>query len=142
MGRSGSVCDLYGETLNEGHVAAAVAAACAAAGIEAGFTLLAPEHGDHYTLFLVADMPVAEDCRARLRELLEQELRENVHYDYCRRLGQLGAADLCLLPISAAAAHAVYLQTLLVRGRRAGDIKPVFLDADSDWRGRFSLSSH
>jgi hypothetical protein len=140
IGRSGSVCDLYGEKLNEGHVAPAIATACAAAGIDAGFALLAPEGGNGYTLFLAAGMPVAEDHCARLRDSLEQELRENIHYDYCRRLGQLSAINVCLLSLSPAAAQAIFLQTLLSRGRRAGSVKPACLDPDPHWRNRFTMS--
>jgi len=136
MGRSDKVCDLYGEKLSEGHVAAAITRACAAAGVKADFTLLAPEAGNRYTLFLAGDAPVPATQCEELRQALERELRENVHYDYCRRLGQLDAAAVCLLP-AAIAAHAAYQHTLAARGMRMGDIKPPALDNDPNWRERF-----
>ncbi|MBV9492675.1 MAG: GH3 auxin-responsive promoter family protein [Acidobacteria bacterium] len=113
------VVDHFGEKLNEVFVRDC-------------FTRTLPPHrfamlaldGDHYTLFIDADAPVDV---ARL----EDALRESFHYDYCRRLGQLGALDVLRVR------EADYFAAMTGE-QRLGDIKPPAVDARRDWRERFT----
>jgi hypothetical protein len=63
--------------------------------------------------------------------LLEQELRENPHYDYCRRIGQLGAASFVRV---GPCAYSRYAERLVETGMRLGDIKPASLSPLSHWQ--------
>jgi hypothetical protein len=140
VGRHGRVSDLYGEKLHEAHVASAIDRACQAAGVQPGFTLLAPDgqgRPDHYALFIATHAPITEGQQHALTSALESALRENIHYDYCSRLGQLQSAEVNILPVAPAHAHVLYTETLRSRGMRAGEVKPAVLDADSAWKHRF-----
>lgn len=113
------VVDHFGEKLNEVFVRDCFARTLP----PHRFAMLALD-GDRYTLFIDTDAPVDV---ARLEEVL----RESFHYDYCRRLGQLGA--LGVLHVEADA----YFQAMSGE-QRLGDIKPPAVDARRDWRERFS----
>jgi hypothetical protein len=80
VGRAGDVVDLCGEKLSEPFVRRAFEAC----GVDATVAFLAPRD-DHYALFIDGEANV---------EALDAALRENPHYDYCRRAGQLGAIDV------------------------------------------------
>lgn len=141
IGRSSAVSDWYGEKLHETHVAQAIRAAGAEAGVPVTFALLAPEgqaRVTHYTLFLATDAPVPADRETILRLALERALCDNVHYAYCRRLGQLDAVNICILPISPRDAQLRMLRAAMHSGRRAGEVKPVCLDRDTRWRERLT----
>ncbi len=74
-------------------------------------------------------MSVPQDLVARL----ESGLSDNPHYAYARRLGQLGAVEVNVLDDVRQPAWEVYRRRCLARGIRAGDIKPLVLDAAVDW---------
>jgi hypothetical protein len=65
---------------------------------------------------------------------VEQGLADNIHYAYCRALGQLE-------PLRAFRIHedalSTYLRACIERGQRAGDIKPIALHRQSGWTRRF-----
>ncbi len=132
LGKKGRVSDLYGEKLNEAHVAEVLPALGA-------FQLLAPEgqsRPDHYTLFVAGEHRPADETLRQAAKQLEDGLRRNVHYQYCRELGQLTPAQICWIQNGAPRAFAIYHDHCLQRGQKAGDIKPTALDTETGWRER------
>jgi hypothetical protein len=100
-------------------------------GVAAKFAMLACEERA-YCLFIESEAsPLALAAVARA---LDGALRENIQYDYCRRLGQLG--DLTLFRITREGS-ATYLEHA---NQRLGDVKLVSVDARQGWSGRFSGS--
>jgi hypothetical protein len=112
LGRSGFTCDLVGEKLDEGFVAACL-------GGHGADSLLAPldRPQPRYVLMLDADAPLPNIVG------LEHRLAANPHYAYARRLGQLGriAAHRCV------DLKGTYHRFRLGQGQRLGDIKPPVL---------------
>lgn len=124
VGRADQVSDLVGEKLSEGFVAACLTEL----GVP-GFVLLVPtlEPQPHYVCYTQ---------HPELVERLDAALRASHHYDYARRLGQLG--PLRGVRVGPDAAER-YLAVRLARGQRLGDIKPAVLapiDWPADWVAR------
>lgn len=101
IGRAGDVVDLCGEKLSEPFVRRALESC----GVEAAVAFLTPRD-DHYALFTDGDA----DAR-----VVDDALRANPHYDYCRRIGQLGPIDV--VAISSAA-------FLASHAGKIGNVKP------------------
>jgi hypothetical protein len=136
VGKSDCVSDLVGEKLAEPHVQAVVHRVLKHHDVCAQFTLLVPVPGrpPHYRLYLQTRRPpsavsVPQDLVARL----ESGLSDNPHYAYARRLEQLGPVEVNLLDDVRQPAWEIYRRRCLARGIRAGDIKPLVLDAAVDW---------
>nr|NLI49019.1 GH3 auxin-responsive promoter family protein [Propionibacterium sp.] len=108
VGRADRVSDLVGEKLAEAFVASALAAAGAS-----GFAVLTPDGRRGYVLVTDAPSP-------GLAERLDAALRQNFHYDYARRLGQLDAVRVADAGPDAAER---YLDACVRRGQRLGDVK-------------------
>jgi len=141
VGKTDRVVDHFGEKLHAHHVRTVVDAAVSAGEVPVSFALLALENDTPggtpaappaYTLFVETTAPTSA-----LREVgrqVDDGLRENYHYDYCRRLGQLGR--LRVFQITGDAAD-VYLDRCVATGQRAGDVKPTVLHAATDWSSHF-----
>jgi len=86
-----------------------------------------------YTLYLQAPDAAA----GVLGREIDAALAENPHYQYCRKLGQLGPLRIFIVR---SAGHASYIQHCLKRGQRLGDIKPAALSAETGWSKRFDGS--
>jgi len=127
LGREDKVVDLRGEKLSEAFVAGVLARLCP----DATFRLLAPEVDDppRYTLFI-------EGAHAPSPGELDAALAENPHYGWCRRLGQLGPAEVVRIGPGGPEA---WVHEAQARGQRLGDIKPSALSALKDWRARLNL---
>jgi hypothetical protein len=126
IGRHDHVSDLCGEKLSEAFVARALEQA--GAGAPRGFAVLTPEWANppHYVLF------VESDESAVVAREVEKRLRTSVHYDYCRRLGQLGPVEGVRVTLGSER----YLRVCESLGQRAGNIKPASLRREFDWRRR------
>ncbi len=124
MGKESNVSDHFGEKLSELHVRAALR-------VKARFALVACE-GNAYTLFVETDRDNDELLLAA--ERLDAALQQNVHYRYCRRLGQL--RPFRVFRIAGRGAE-TYLEECRRRGQRLGEVKPAVLRADSGWAGVF-----
>lgn len=129
-GKSGKVSDLYGEKLTEEFVDAVLAPWKETS----QFLMLAPDR-DRYVLYIQTEQD-EQDKPAHLPDAghLDQLLRENFHYDYCRKLGQLKAVRV--FAVTGNPGHA-YLEHCRKSGQRLGDIKPSCLSAQKDWNGVF-----
>ncbi len=121
--RTGICSDLFGEKLTEEFVRGV----CEKLGIADCFCLLAPE-GARYCLYTTAEHVTPE--------LLDDELRESYHYNYCRQLGQLQEA--CIVTVTGNP-QGKYIERLTAEGMRAGDIKPAYLSSKSGWGEYFEL---
>ncbi len=129
IGRGEGTSDLCGEKLSEAFIAT-VFAKLQDDFRNAMFMTLAPRCDTMrrgYVLILDKS-PVSGAL-----EKLEAALRESVHYNYCRQLGQLEAVQLMVAPDAAARHFSVELQ----RGVMAGDIKPRLLQTRSEWLEAF-----
>jgi hypothetical protein len=97
-----------------------------------GFALLAPEWADppRYLLFIEGPTPNG------MAKVVEKELRTSVHYDYCRRLGQLGPVEV--IPVRNASEQ--YLRGCEKLGQKSGNVKPACLRREFGWRQRMELT--
>lgn len=119
--RGGITSDLFGEKLTEDFVRGVLKKL----GAGNQFCLLAPE-GNCYRLYT--------ECRDISAEMLDRALCEGYHYNYCRQLGQLRAAQVCVV---SGDPHKAYTQKLSDEGMRIGDIKPCLLTGKSGWESYF-----
>ena len=132
VGKEDRISDRFGEKLHEHHVAKALAAAFERLQIQPEFSLLSCERfpeGHAYTLYLSADR-CADGVLSELARDLDERLGENIHYRYCRDLGQLRA--LRLIPLGPECRDR-YLRGCVERGQRLGDVKPAVLDPNGGW---------
>ncbi len=141
MGKNDLVSDMFGEKIHSCHVAAVLDRVAGKAGCEPQLAFLAPEKqqsGHGYTLF-ISDLP--PDCAVdALCDLLDRLLADNYHYAYCRQLGQLQKADV--FPIQLDDPLSLYLNVHLAAGKNMGDIKPLVLEKDWQWRQLFSQTAN
>jgi hypothetical protein len=143
LGRSNATSDLVGEKLHEQHVRSVVDRVLAEFGLTARFRMLAPVQGtpSRYRLFVEAQGAAQDGCSDDLAAALDAGLSKNPYYEHALRLGQLAGCDVLFLQRGARSAWDVYEGRCLARGQRAGDIKPVALDAWTGWVGEFSTES-
>ena len=125
VGRDGLTSDLVGEKLTEAFVRSCWSDL-------PGFHLLIPHpHPPGYRW--VSDQPIDDaQCRA-----LDARLCANPQYAHARQLGQLHPVQALHCPDAAAR----YTHTLLMRGTRLADIKPLALRAEHDWTATFEAIS-
>lgn len=126
VGRARQVSDHYGEKLHELFVRERLDRALH--GLPVAFAMLACED-DAYALFI--ESAAEEAALLAAAAALEDTLRENIHYDYCRRLGQLG--PLRVFRVTRGASATVLQST----SQRLGDVKLTALDARAGWGRRF-----
>jgi hypothetical protein len=112
IGKRGNISDYFGEKLNEEHVSRVIA--------DGQFKLLVPGD-DRYILY---------SENAVDTEKIEAGLRENFHYDYCRKLGQLKPIRLEIIENGVKQ----YIENCLRFGLRLGDIKPAYLSNRRGWK--------
>ena len=138
IGRQAKVVDICGEKLHEDFVRQTVTATLQKYALEPLFWLLAPEGPSgaqpFYTLFIQLAVHVAPETNqlALIAHTIDERLQESYHYNYARRLGQLGTCRLFLIAPSSDAFH-IYLKVCADQGQRLGDIKTVALHAYRAW---------
>ena len=132
VGREDSVSDLRGEKLSAAFVGKILDQHQISETWAGNFIMLAPVNAEtpFYTLF-VEGRANAE----RLAALLDCALRENPHYDYCRRLGQLDEPAIFQIEKGA---YETYLRRCESLGQRAGAIKPTPLHKAFGWENSFT----
>jgi hypothetical protein len=144
VGREDRVVDLRGEKLNDRFVSERVRRVLERRAVDAVFWLIAPCRGGNedlsYALFLELERPTTQTELTGLSDEVDRELRGAYHYDYCRRLGQLGPCRLFQIETGANARN-LYLAGRAELGQRLGDVKPAAVDAFDRWSevlpGRF-----
>jgi hypothetical protein len=135
IGKADRVSDYFGEKLNEQFVANALTQLFKEHNLSPAFYLLAPEDTPpfHYTLYLELPTNQLPDY---LTTSLDSALRENFHYDYCRKLGQLAEAQMALIKNGSES----YIRACQERGQKLGDIKPAILQKSTGWEKRFEIA--
>ncbi len=133
IGKKDRVSDWFGEKLDERFVADVLKLLYAKHAVTPSFSMLAPddEDGFRYLLFLESvKFPPGLELE------LDDALRANFHYDYCRKLGQLEMVRIH--PVR----HGVetFMEACRERGQKLGDIKPAFLHKDLGWKAWFDRS--
>ncbi|HEY1170481.1 MAG TPA: GH3 auxin-responsive promoter family protein [Verrucomicrobiae bacterium] len=128
LGRSGNVSDLCGEKLAEAFVVQVLQKTLAGLEKRPDFVFLAPDTDDesnpHYTLYAEGNLPERFDA------VIEQALRENPHYAYCRDLGQL--KPLRVFQINERAEEK-FFQRAVAKGARLGELKPMGFSKVTGW---------
>lgn len=129
ISRNDRVCDLFGEKLSEAFALSVLEAARARIAVPLSFCMLAPSEGvpGGYTLYIETEGALDEQA---LAEFVEEGLRENHHYSYCRQIGQL-------LPVRVERiekAMDTYERVMVDQyGRQRGAIKFPALDTGTFW---------
>lgn len=127
VNKDAHVSDHFGERLNECHVQSELQAI----GLNAAFAMLACEN-NAYTLFVET---TESDARLRtVAERLDTALLENIHYRYCRQLGQLAA--IRVFRISERGSK-TYVEACHRRGQRLGNVKHHLIDHGNGWASVF-----
>jgi hypothetical protein len=128
------VADWCGEKLHEVQAARIIESVFSARRLTRSFAMLACEtSGEVPNYVLYVEAAASEDELVGIGATVERALEENFHYQYARRLGQLGP----LRVFAARNAEASYLAACMARGQRAGDIKCVALDPRDGWTPKF-----
>lgn len=137
VGKESHVSDRFGEKLNEMHVWQALDSILAGHDPPPTFTMVAFEGTPDrpaYTLFVEAGH-VPDEALLSLGAQLENALRRNIHYRYCRDLGQLDALRVFRV---AGRAHETYVRVCRENGQRIGDLKPSALHNTAGWSHSFA----
>ncbi len=125
IGKLEQTSDMCGEKLTAVQVQEAIEAAFPNRGESSNWFLLVPNQKmKKYFLFME---PVAD--REVDAEAFDQNLRKNVHYDLCRKLGQLLPVEV----VKVMNGESCWREELVRRRVRLGDIKPSFLSQDPSW---------
>jgi hypothetical protein len=122
VGKEDNVSDRFGEKVNETHIREAL-------GDEKVEFLLVACEDRAYTLYVEAAGKSDAELEA-LGKKLEAGLQENVHYRYCRDLGQLEPVRVFRITHSGLTR---YLAAQHARGRQLGSLKPTLLSRDTGW---------
>ncbi|HEX9837913.1 MAG TPA: GH3 auxin-responsive promoter family protein [Anaerolineales bacterium] len=130
VGKEDHISDWFGEKLEERFVANTLEQVFAAHHISPAFFMLAPEDsaGFHYVLYVESN-----DCVDDLAKDLDDALRANFHYDYCRKLGQLETVQI----VNVTRGAERYLHACQARGQKLGNIKPSVLQKQTGWKEWF-----
>lgn len=134
IGKADKVSDYFGEKLNEQFVAGVLKELFGKYNLNPIFYMLAPDDTPpfHYTLYLELDSRTIE--LPDLPTQLDNVLRTNFHYDYCRRLGQLAETQIVQVKDGSGA----YINACQQRGQKLGDIKASVLQRSTGWGEWFS----
>ena len=123
IGKNDKVCDLFGEKLHEDFCKVCIENL----GLNEKFYLFAP-HEDHYVLYIQSqELPSIQQ--------VEERLRQNFHYDYCRQLGQLKPVQIFVLTGNP---QKEYSEGCVQMGQKLGDIKPTYLALTGSWDTLFA----
>ena len=135
LGKTDRVSDWFGEKLDERFVTRVLDDFFRVHNLHPTFAMLAPDDapgGFCYTLYL--ELSPGQLTPEGLPAHLDNGLRQNFHYAYCRKLGQLGQPGIFLVARGAAQA---YLQACQARGQKLGNIKPSVLQKTTGWSHEF-----
>jgi GH3 auxin-responsive promoter len=131
LGRVGNISDRRGEKLSEHFVAQAIHAATLNLQSLPRFAMLAPDEnpqGCRYTLYIEGDVT------SQIGERLEKFLCANIHYAWCRKLGQLQSARTFRIENGG---YETFIARHRSDGKRIGEIKPCALSTENGWTQRF-----
>jgi hypothetical protein len=130
VGKADHISDWFGEKLEERFVANVLDDVFAKHNISPAFAMLAPDDENVFRYVLYLEN---ENQTDRMAEDLDNALRENFHYDYCRKLGQLETVRI----VHVTDGTETYLKACRARGQKLGNIKPSVLQKITGWRDWF-----
>ncbi len=140
-GKEDHVSDLFGEKLNAKYVEGAVQNAFSRLnGATPDFWFLSPvnENGQYaYALFVRLPESVPTDRLRAIRSSLEESLRTNYPYDYCRELKQLASVRIFRIDSSYGHCLKTFVSVNQQRGQNCGDVKPSPLHTYERWHQKF-----
>lgn len=137
IGKEEKVSDYFGEKLHEHFVAEVTGRLLVQYDLQPKFYMVAPEEQDGKVCYVLFVEPAATGETSRwvsLVNALDEKLKENFHFAYCRKLGQLGATQLFIIQNRGAE---TYLAECRRRGQKLGNIKPAVLHAGKGWANKF-----
>jgi hypothetical protein len=131
IGKEDDVSDLCGEKLNSVFVGGVLKNLESEGCFAADFAMLAPAHDKNprYILFLHGRIE-----RHDLGALLDEKLKANPHYAYCRELGQLALPGIFRVIESPGES---FLRRSSELGHRTGSVKPTPLHRIGGWENHF-----
>jgi len=142
ISKGDKVSDLFGEKLNEHHVAEVLKSAFEAYSIKPDFFMVAPEEKTDskycYSLFLQGKKYNTENiavCGPLIRKI-EEGLKKNFHYEYCRKIGQLSQLNIFLIDPNSSPEQS-YIMVQSMNGKKIGNIKSAVLDPMVGWSRHF-----
>ena len=130
LGKADHISDWFGEKLEEQFVANVLDGVFAKHHISPAFAMLAPDDTDGFRYLLYVE---SDGCEADLAKAIDDSLRENFHYDYCRKFGQLEMVQMIQVTHGAE----TYLRACQARGQKLGNIKPSVLQKTTGWKKWF-----
>lgn len=136
-GKESQVSDRFGEKLNEEHVQQALDSGIAECNLSTDFMMLAFDESlgePSYVLFVESRSATDLELRS-LGMYVEEALRLNYHYRYCRDLGQLAGVRVFRLEPNA---RETFTQHCRENGQQIGGIKPSSLNTQTGWTKVFS----
>ena len=142
VAKEDQVCDIAGEKLHAAHVEQVLTHVWERHRPRPSFCMLAPERsaadGNGYVLLVSGTLDDATWRRVAVE--VDDGLRSNFHYDYCRKLGQLSPLRVYALD-GEAPPHEKYLLHSALQGGKLSTVKPATLATQFGWsrvfRGRF-----
>ncbi len=134
VGRQDSVSDWFGEKLNDAHVSRVFEKTFKRLSISPSFAILACDTVSPPGYVLYIDADVNDDVLVCAADAIDTGLRENFHYEYARRLGQLE----CVRAIRVSDGAKTFSDSAVRNGQRLGDIKVPALDRRSARSWTFS----
>ncbi|MFC1704345.1 GH3 auxin-responsive promoter family protein, partial [Candidatus Omnitrophota bacterium] len=140
VGKEAHVSDLFGEKLNEYHVSVVAGKAFRKHSLAPSFLMVAAERNPQtqecfYTLFIELKNRKEVIILPSLAHDVEEGLKENYHYRYCRAIGQLAALQVFVITDDCAAE--TYMRVGKTLGQRLGNIKPLVLHTKMGWSKEF-----
>ena len=137
VGKEDNTVDLFGEKLNEAFVSSCLTHVFSQHDLKPAFYMIAPVNGhDHsvsYALFF-EDNSISDEYAGQIVLEVESKLRDNFHYDYCRKLNQLKRLKLFRIKNMA---KEIFYREKMKQTIKMGDIKAVYLDHQSNWQDVF-----
>jgi hypothetical protein len=140
--RAGATCSLTGEKLTEDHVAGAILAAAAQAGVNVySFTMFpAATPLPHYVLLAEFATPTNDERLKTLLRELDRELgHRNIEYSSKRNSRRLGAPELWVVR---SGSYAAWRRGRLAAGANDAQIKAPFLTRDVSFHRNFDVVLH
>jgi len=140
LGKEDNISDYFGEKLNEHHVRAVLNRVFEKRKAYPDFVMLAPEtseSGFRYAVYMEREGVEENGFRNKLKGFLDeidQQLSENFHYAYCRKLGQIHQPVLYMMEGKQGRnAHDLYIKACMDKGQKLGNIKHCSLHRKTGW---------
>ncbi|MEM9418753.1 MAG: GH3 auxin-responsive promoter family protein [Planctomycetota bacterium] len=133
LGRTQATSDICGEKLHDHHVQQAMRNIANTHGLLLSFSMLAPATitpPASYIWFVSHESHPSPPNDELLARALDQELRNNPHYNHCREIGQLSPIELIHV---GPYAEQNYLARMNAKGQTLGNTKPTCLSPLADW---------